>query len=172
MTSLNAIGVDLSFTATGIAWAVDASDVFDTDPTQPDHVRAQRIALDVLAHTAEACHLVVIEAGVHRSHHAWRAGVLHGIVRSALEIHRPGLPVASVAPGALKRFATGKGSADKTAMVIAARDRLGYQAVDHNEADSLWLRQIGMHLLGAPEVDLPKAHLVALDKIERPEGLR
>jgi len=94
------------------------------------------------------------------------------IVRSALEIHRPGLPVALVAPGALKRFATGKGSADKTAMVIAARDRLGYQAIDHNEADALWLRQIGMHLLGVPEVDLPKAHLTALDKIERPEGLR
>jgi len=41
MTSLNAIGVDLSYTATGIAWAVDASDVFNSkhgpnDPPRPD----------------------------------------------------------------------------------------------------------------------------------------
>ena len=39
----------------------------------------------------------------------------------------------------LKRFATGKGVADKVEMVAAARAKLGYAGDDDNEADALWL---------------------------------
>lgn len=44
-----------------------------------------------------------------------------------------GVPVATI-----KRHATGKGNADKGAMVRAARAR-GWTPVDDNEADALWI---------------------------------
>lgn len=165
MTAANCVGVDLSYTATGIAWADDGVDVFTTDP-KTDHVtRAERIALDVLAHTIDG-DLVCIESGVYRSQQAFPAGVMHGIVRHWLRTHRPASTVRLIPAATLKVYATGKGNADKTAMVVAARERLGYDGLENNEADSLWLRAIGMELLGRPIVELPKTHTRALDKFE------
>lgn len=39
----------------------------------------------------------------------------------------------------IKKFATGKGNANKPAMIKAAKDKLGYLGDDDNEADALWL---------------------------------
>ena len=39
----------------------------------------------------------------------------------------------------IKKFATGKGNANKLAMINAAKLKLGYQGEDDNEADALWL---------------------------------
>jgi hypothetical protein len=160
----NAIGVDLSYTATGIAWGDLCADVFTTDP-KTDHVtRAERIALDVLAHTIDG-DLVVIESGVYRSQQAFPAGILHGIVRHWLRMHRPASRVVLVPAKTLKVYAAGNGNADKTAMVVAARDRLGYDGLENNEADALWLRALGMELIGRPIVELPQTHRRALDKM-------
>jgi Holliday junction resolvasome RuvABC endonuclease subunit len=166
MTTPTVIGVDLSFTATGIAWADGAVDVFGTDPKADDIARCQRIALDVLALTPPTADLVCIEAGVHRSSYAFRAGILHGLVRDRLATERPHTRVLLVPPGTLKMYATGKGNADKTQMVVAARDRLGYDGTNDNEADALFLRALGMALLGHPIVDLPQTHLRALEKVK------
>lgn len=46
------------------------------------------------------------------------------------------VPYQGVPVGTIKRHATGKGNADKDAMVAAARAR-GFAPVDHNEADAL-----------------------------------
>lgn len=67
-----------------------------------------------------------------------------------------------VPPPTLKIFATGKGTADKTAMVVTARERLGYGGLSADEADALWLREFGLHLLDRPTVKLPLTHLRAL----------
>ena len=160
----NAIGVDLSYTATGIAWADDQADVFTTDPKTDHIVRAERIAHDVLAHTTNG-DLVSIESGVYRSQHAFPAGILHGIVRHWLRKHRPASKVILIPAKTLKVYATGNGNADKTAMVVAARERLGYDGLENNEADALWLRAIAMELLGQPVIKLPRTHTRALDKI-------
>ncbi len=166
MTTPTVIGADLSYTATGIAWADQCVDLFTTDPNTNDIQRCQRIALDVLTLTPPGADLVCIEAGVYRSTYAFRAGLLHGLVRDRLATERPRTRVVLVPPGTLKMFATGKGNADKTQMVVAARDRLGYDGTDDNCADALWLRELGMHVLGADTVtSLPQTHLRALDKI-------
>lgn len=49
-----------------------------------------------------------------------------------------GIPYAGVPVGTIKRHATGKGNADKTAMVEAVRAR-GYAPKDDNEADAIAL---------------------------------
>ena len=51
------------------------------------------------------------------------------------------LEVWMMPPASLKKYATGNGNAAKIDMVIAARDRLGYEGKDDNEADALWLEQ-------------------------------
>ena len=46
------------------------------------------------------------------------------------------IPYQGVAVGTIKRFATGKGNADKAAMISAIRER-GFQPADDNEADAI-----------------------------------
>lgn len=79
---------------------------------------------------------VVVEAPIlHPKHPSGSIGlvVLHGILRGvAID---GGHEVCTVTPSELKRYATGKGNADKDAMVAAAR-RLGWEGDDHNEADA------------------------------------
>lgn len=49
-----------------------------------------------------------------------------------------GIPYEGVPVGTIKKFATGKGNADKAAMIAAARAR-GFDPKDDNEADALAL---------------------------------
>jgi hypothetical protein len=167
VTAINAVGVDLSWTSTGIAWADRTADTFGTDSTRTDLERAHAIALHVCAFTIDA-DVCCIEAGVNNSHQAWRSGFLHGVVRHTIAGQRPHLPVIDCPPKSLKVFATGSGNADKTAMVVAARDRLGYDGTQSDEADSLWLRELGLHVIGHPSVKLPATHLRALEKVRLP----
>ena len=55
-----------------------------------------------------------------------------------------GIPYQGVPVGTIKRHATGKGNADKAAMIAAARAK-GYSPGDDNEADALallgWARE-------------------------------
>lgn len=46
--------------------------------------------------------------------------------------------------GTLKKFATGKGNANKDAMIQACQEKLNVQPQDDNEADALWLLHWGM----------------------------
>jgi hypothetical protein len=49
-----------------------------------------------------------------------------------------GVPYEGVPVGTIKRHATGKGNADKDAMIAAARAR-GFSPADDNEADAITL---------------------------------
>ena len=48
------------------------------------------------------------------------------------------VPMTALAVGTIKKHATGKGNANKAAMVQAATDR-GWDVVDDNHADALWI---------------------------------
>jgi Holliday junction resolvasome RuvABC endonuclease subunit len=61
-------------------------------------------------------------------------GGLLATLTSWCEAH--GIPYQGVAVGTIKRFATGKGNADKQAMIAAVRER-GFEPADDNEADAI-----------------------------------
>ncbi len=168
------VGIDPSLTATGIA---DADGGLHTITSKPDDGtvadRARRIATitaQLRPHRLADAHLVVIEgpafsrqgqAGVHL-----RAGLWWRIVGL---LHSAGVPVAEVSPTALKRYATGKGNATKTAMALALQARAGIANEDDNQVDAYFLRQMGLAHLGDPDaVPLPQTHLAALDKVVWP----
>lgn len=92
-------------------------------------------------------HLVVVEGyalGTPGRLALVRLGEVGGMVRTVA--FRLGAEVVEVAPTALKRFATGHGTADKPAMIaaaIATGARLS-GATAHDEADAYLLRRVGL----------------------------
>ena len=163
MNAPQVMGLDPSLTATGLAFP--AGTAHTRKP--PDGLAGMaRIAwhLDRLfeANWIHGTDLVVVEGYSFSSKgNATRdLAELGGVIRYTL--WRNGKRWADVPPPTLKIFATGKGTCDKTAMVVAARERLGYDGLSGDEADALWLRELGLHLLDHPTVKLPLTHLRAL----------
>lgn len=70
---------------------------------------------------------------------------LHGFVLNAVAAWR--IPFAYVNVGTLKAFATGKGRADKAAMLDFAKG-CGWTPANHDEADACWLAAMGASALG------------------------
>ena len=162
------VGLDLSITATGVALA-DGSVLTVGPPAK----LADRRLLSLRDHVAIAfdrtdrpVELVVIEGPVVRSSAAVVIGMVHGVMRADL-LDR-GIPYAIVPPATLKKYATGKGNADKTAMALALYKRTGLELADDNQVDAWWLRAAGLHHLGCPIVDVPQAQADALAKVEWP----
>lgn len=160
------IGLDPSLRRTGIAYADGTVAVIKTDKLRGMErlavvLDAVRLALDCYGCDPD---LVLIEGYSFASANAaHQMGEIGGVVR--MELHRQHLRWLSVSPGTLKKYATGNGQSKKTAMVVAARDRLGYQEDKDDEADALWLRAAGHELLGAPLASLPKLNRSALDVV-------
>jgi crossover junction endodeoxyribonuclease RuvC len=170
-TGPKVIGVDPSLTSTGIAdhtgkvRLVRCSTLPKGSKPGVRMGRIERIVNEVQAavEAARSVELVVIEG------YAYNVGAgavaqaeLGGILRWHLWCQ--GVAVVELGPGTLKKFATGDGSAKKTAMVIAARERLGHETVSDDEADAIWLRVAGLALLGHDMTGIPIAQVRGLAK--------
>jgi len=95
-------------------------------------------------------------------------GELGGVVR--LTLWYQNVPFVEVPPAVLKKFACGKGNANKAEVLVAAVKRLEYTGADHNEADALWLRTMALdHYDELVEPVVPKAHREVLAKVKWPE---
>lgn len=166
---MNVLGLDLSLTATG--YAVPGLQGVIKPPgsarkgmARLDHIRSVVIGLI----DNYGIGLVMVEgySFASRQSHAHALGELGGLIRWSL--WKCGVGYVDVSPSTLKMFATGKGNAPKNAVLAEAINRLGYEGHDDNEADALWLQELGVMLLGDTGLDLPKTHLRALEKVELP----
>lgn len=176
MDTPRVLALDLSAEATGIAYSDGSTDTFlalrpagkkrtyADDMRRLDHLEERIVR--VLDGGAD---LVVIEdyaAGI-RSSAAHRLAEIGGAVRLACWRRR--LPVALVNVMHLKIYATGSGRADKSEMRMALYKRAGLDIGDDNQVDAWWLRHMGLHWLGHPQVKLPAGHGAALDKVAWPQ---
>jgi len=183
VSALEACGLDLSLTATGVAWPDGTSETITTKAKTPMPKRLAHIRDYVHAlWLNKCCHrtfAIVEDLPFTRNNAAGQLGMVHGIVRVALdELIDRGLcaGVVLVVPGCLKKYATGTGNANKQQMLAEAIRRLGYAGADDNQVDALWLRQMGLaHYAPELAVPVPVKHLESLAKVpwaELKEGLR
>lgn len=172
------IGLDLSLTSTGVAIA-DPLGTFTSNvkskslgSTWDDRrMRILNADLAIMKNVSERADLVVIEGPSYNSKSTSdhdRAGLWWSVYRSVVA---RGVPVMVVAPTQVKKYATGKGNANKDAVLAAVvRRYLDIEVTGNDQADALVLAAIGRRLLGSPlEESLPLTHLEALAKLEVPE---
>lgn len=177
------VGLDLSLTCTGIVRLngseVRIDRVLSSTPKLPRgqrptlgqrHERLDSITRDVVSAVGMP-DLVVVEQPAFSqnsgSHHD-RSGLWWMVVDDLAERE---ILVAEVAPTTLKKFATGKGTASKTAVVDAVARRWPEVETggDDNVADALVLAKMGVCHLGENDFEMPKVNLSSLDAVRWPE---
>lgn len=159
----------MSLRRTGIAYGNGTVQVIKTDALRGMN-RLMFVRERVLRALAARPMLVAIEGYAYgaRGRSTISLGELGGLIR--FEVWARGIDVLEVPPAQLKLYATGRGVGSKTSMVIAARERLGYEGTSDDEADALWLRALAYEVVGAPLVKLPVANLAALRRVEVQPG--
>ena len=163
------IGIDPSLAATGIA---TESGAWTITTTASDPARLQRIyeAVHSTAATTWGDGLAVLEDLPTHAHGAGLTGMAQGVIRLALL--DAGVPFVTVPAATLKKYATGRGNATKADMRMAWYQRAGEDVRDDNQTDALWLRQIGLAILGDPTaIPMPQVNRTALMKVKLPGGV-
>lgn len=172
------IGLDLSLTATGIAYADGTTATVKTRQKDGDR-RLLHIADAIKWAIGEGQgpmgtdvrpSLAVIEDIPQNSFAAKPISMVHGVVRTVLL--EAGVPYVLVTAATLKAYATGKGAGDKTPMAMAAYKRAGREFPDDNQCDAWWLRAAGLDWYGQAEFVLPAAQRERLAKATWPEVAR
>jgi Holliday junction resolvasome RuvABC endonuclease subunit len=164
---MNIVGIDPSLTATGIAGPLGETTVVYPKACTGDD-RLGYLYAEVRENLYAADVAVVEDLPTH-AHGAGKTGMAQGVIR--LAVLRSTAQLLTVTPATVKKFATGKGNATKADMRMALYQRTGEDVRDDNQVDAWWLRAIGHQLVGEPIVDLPRMHLVALAKVQRPTWL-
>ncbi len=174
---VNILGLDLSYTSTGLCFPDGKTTRIVTPPVRKgpkgdpnpryEHEKCERIDL-ICQQVKVVCHaynvaLVVLEGFSFGSKYGREeAGGLGYSVRRTLT--RADVEWVTVPPRKLKRYATGKGNADKQAMLAATIRRFGDLCPTNNdEVDAFLLWHMGMDAAGRPVEVLPAAHRQALD---------
>ncbi|MCK2219747.1 hypothetical protein MF672_039020 [Actinomadura sp. ATCC 31491] len=175
------IGLDLSLTSPGIAFSDGSTTTLKTKDSDGDHRLTHIRRFVALAvggpqfmdnPNATPAALVVIEDLPMHAKSAGITGMVHGVVRELLA--EAGVPYARVIPSTLKKYATGSGGADKTAMAMAAYKRASREFPGDkggDQCDAWWLRAAGLDILGHPLFTLPKDQRAALDKVAWPKAV-
>ena len=137
---MRVLGLDLALTATGYAYNDEVVGVFESRARGPRRLAEIRDALLDYIYEAE---VVVLEGYSFASQNkAHQVGELGGVIRLSLYTSR--VPYVEVPPAVLKKYATGKGNADKDAVLAAAIRRFDFAGDDNNAADAWILRAMGL----------------------------
>lgn len=168
------VGVDLSLSATGMSdgsmtWLVRSSGS-KGDLLITRSVRLRGLAKAVLERCTDVDLVVLEQPAFSRTtgHMHDRSG-LWWLVVDALTFELQ-VPVAEVAPTALKKYATGKGNANKGAVIDATARRFPdvETGADDNRCDALWLAAMGLDWLGGRSV-VPAGQRDGLNRVTWPQ---
>lgn len=163
-TPTEVLALDLSLTSTGYA-AIDEVGTFTTRLRGVD--RLARLRDQVLQLAGSRTRLAAIEGYAFGRPQGMAAlGELGGVIRVALA--EEGIAIVDVPPSSLKKYATGKGNADKQLVLTEAVRRLGYAGSSNDEADALWLYTMTCDALCGTTPVVPALNRTALDGVEWP----
>lgn len=159
---MRVLGIDPSLNNMGLACSECGPMTVRPGVVGPE--RLHRLWLGIELHI-EHIDGVVLEGYGYMSEKGVVQGELGGVIR--LELWRRGIPVVVVAPTKMKKFATGKGNADKAKVLLKAVRELGYLGDSEDEADALWLQTMGLGAAG--DVLLAEDRQKIIDEIAWPE---
>lgn len=153
------VGIDPSLTATGIAYFDDTITVAGC--RGDDRLVSIR---DAVHDICDGARLAVVEDLPTHAMGAGKTGMVQGAIRVALL--DLAVDYVLVPPSVLKKYATGSGQATKADLRMALFKRTGLDEKDDNKVDAIWLRMLGLDLLGEPVVELPASHRGVLAKVK------
>lgn len=155
------LALDLSLTATGYC--------YDTELTGIEcgfwrtglkgHARLEAIRQNVLRILRNEEPSAVFLEGFSfgsQGRAVYEIGGLGYIIRH--ELWKQDIPYAVVSPSSLKKYATGRGNANKDEMLAAAIRRFEFAGTDNNAADAWLLWHLGRFVSDEPVITVPKAH--------------
>lgn len=139
------LGTKCGLCAMNPAGKVIASATIDMSPKTGDRwghrFLAFRTSLETFLHGFQPSVIAYEDV---RRHVATDAAHIYGGLLAVLEMTALAwdLPTCPIGVGTIKKAATGKGNADKTAMAVAAsRKWPGLEIFDDNQADALWIAE-------------------------------
>ena len=154
------IGIDPSMTSTGVAICdehgdVDGWRVIKTKKTGDLPIDELKRLIDIVIQIEMFCieyqsrvKLIVIESLAMSSRNSSALTQLSGLNYMIRErLYKRGFKFIMVAPGTLKKFATGKGNCPKGLMMLEVYKKYGVTITDDNAADAYALAKIGQALL-------------------------
>lgn len=169
-----ACGLDLSLAATGAAWPDGHVTTIETRPGVPVVERWRHIRSSILTRLAmfvDWYPVVVIEDLVLHTPAATDLGMLHGVIRVALDDLVLAGEIAGVVlipPASLKKYATGRGNATKADMRVELFKRGTVDLRDDNAVDAWWLRHMALDRYANPVLKMPDSHRAALTAVAWP----
>jgi len=165
------LGIDQSLTATGLCLLGDDGTVRHLETIDPGKLRgAARLSLIKQRLLAEV-EGSGVRGGAYEGYaydavgRVFQLGEVGGVVQ--LTLHELGVSAVSVAPVALKKFATGSPKADKDVMILAAQ-RDGAAPADDNQADAFFLARIAFFLATGKQ-PRTRAQIEVLHAIKNPK---
>jgi crossover junction endodeoxyribonuclease RuvC len=169
------IGLDTSLTATGIAsssgWCTRIGRSGVTTMPLAERLAVLDELVGAIVDKAAQAQLVVIEQPAF-SRSGGGAVERHALFWLVVrDLHRRGIPVAEVSATTRIRYALGKGTGSKSAVVDAVARRWPQFATggDDNLADAVVLAAMGSEHLGKPLTALPAANRAAVEAVRWPE---
>jgi crossover junction endodeoxyribonuclease RuvC len=91
---------------------------------------------------------------------------MRGVITHSLWMD--GMPYVEVPPSVLKKYVTGKGNANKDAMIAAAIRSLGFEGFDNNEADAWCLLHMASQHYDYGDAVKPAYRAEMLAKVDWP----
>jgi hypothetical protein len=160
MKKSRVVGLDLSITATGICASNGETYTVGGKSALGDE-RLVLIKIAILDNLD--ADIYIIEDLPTHAHGAGVTGMVHGVVRATLLENKK--KYILVTPASLKKYATGKGNANKVDMAIALYERFGIKLPDDNQVDAYWLRMMGLDYFGIEKIYLPQVNKSVFEKI-------
>jgi crossover junction endodeoxyribonuclease RuvC len=168
-----AVGLDMSLSATGFCLKAGSRMNLETIKTAPkdfdnDLERLKHIAAETMRRIPQDVTMVCMEdfftpGNKAQIGSAIKLAMLGTVIRMAL--YDRGIPFYTIAPGQIKKFVSGKGTAPKSIIVREVYKRWGIDCKDDNQADAVVLANIAKALV-VREPDMPKFQVDVCDKVE------
>lgn len=160
------VGIDPSLTSTGICTMSEDGTVLESLAIKPVEKGTERLALfrhDFRLITGkcqkEETYAFVEGYAFGAMNKREALGELGGVLR--LSLYDDGIRVVVVPPTSLKKFATGKGNADKIAMAVALQKQYGLEYPTSDQTDAYFLAELGRaYFRLIPEISVTKQEII------------